>query len=851
MAQTGQPGTPDSLLANVQLAFAGADAALPSITTQSGRLGGQLGSSVLALGGVIGPLVSNVSAGSVLAFAQTANPAPTFAAHASPHWVLGGQDAAPDNTQPAFTGADTPLPALTSQGGRLGGQLGSTVLALSGVAGPLVSSLSAASVLAIAQTAIPAPTFAAHASPRWVLGGQDAYLGGERLAFAGADQPQPTTGTQTGKLGTPTSLLAGMRLALGSQEGGGGATITYVTAASVLAASSNAAVAGVVRGPAASSTLALTGVAGVGCVRGESAASVLALTEAVVAGAVRNVAAAHALDLTDAVTAAAVFVAVAQSAASLTAAADTAAVRTLAAADAIDLTAEAARTASIAVGAESAIEPATAADASAVRAVAAASALDLTDEAVRTSRVIWTLSVESAISLGSALGLCTTLNVGLASPLDLADSATHTALRALAVESAVNPATAASTTAVRPLTAASPFTLTAVAAGCKSATSAAGSALSLGTAASVSVARAVSAASTLAVTQAAVGGVFHETDVSVEDFLFDLDVSADVAVVRSLSAQSALALAQTEQTARPWYLDAETPIQTASYEYDGQTDTFRPVYEGLQDSARAARPLVAGASQAIPLRQSASAVRVKPTAINVSAESVLELLGEIRPSPTGDTGNWLSLAQTAAVDKCKTTKSALALASEATAARSGPRGAASALALGQAVSFSITFAGVRQQYHPFVGEGAAGAPTPPSVTVAPPEHSELPFRLFSPATGTVTDSVTLRAPNLGNKDRLSFNRIVRETRGGTLVVFADPIWPKLETLVLSFSGLHNAQAQQLLVFLETHLGEEIGLLDWEGRCWKGVVMTPTNPVVQDARDSYSASLEFEGELVPA
>ena len=125
MAQTGQPGTPDSLLANVQLAFAGADAAPPSITTQSGRLGGQLGSSVLALGGVIGPLVSNVSAESVLAIAQTADPAPTFAAHASPHWTLGGQDSAPGNTQPAFTGADAPLPALTSQSGRLGGQLGS------------------------------------------------------------------------------------------------------------------------------------------------------------------------------------------------------------------------------------------------------------------------------------------------------------------------------------------------------------------------------------------------------------------------------------------------------------------------------------------------------------------------------------------------------------------------------------------------------------------------------------------------------------------------------------------------------------------------------------------------------
>ena len=127
-------------------------------------------------------------------------------------------------------------------------------------------------------------------------------------------------------------------------------------------------------------------------------------------------------------------------------------------------------------------------------------------------------------------------------------------------------------------------------------------------------------------------------------------------VVRALSAQSALALVQTEQTARPWYLDAQTPIQTASYQYDQKSDTFCPVYEGLQDSASVARPLAAGASQAIPLRQSASAVLVKSSAIDVSAESVLELLGEIRTNQTGEAGDWLVLGQTATVDKCKTTQ---------------------------------------------------------------------------------------------------------------------------------------------------------------------------------------------------
>ena len=69
--------------------------------------------------------------------------------------------------------------------------------------------------------------------------------------------------------------------------------------------------------------------------------------------------------------------------------------------------------------------------------------------------------------------------------------------------------------------------------------------------------------------------------------------------------------------------------------------------------------------------------------------------------------------------------------------------------------------------------------------------------------------------------------------------------------MLNFSGLTSDQAQQLLTFLDAHLGEEVGVYDWEHRYWTGVITAPTDPVVQDSRDSFSASFEFEGELVPA
>jgi len=849
MAQTGRLGIADSLLANVQLAFAAAEETPPSTTTESGRLGGQLGDMILALGRVVGPLTIHLSAESTLALAQTVGPAPTFAAHVSPNWTLGGQDSQLGSLEPAFAGADVPLPTPTTQTGRLGTALGRVVLGLDGAIGPVAVCAGAESVLAIAQTADPAPTFAARPTPRWVLGGQDSGLGGVQLAFAGADEPRPATGDRTGRPGTANSLLAAMRLALGEEEGGGGATIVYGTATTALSLAGQAAV-GIVRGRAVLDTLALTDAANVGTMRNRGAACELTLLDLAAGAAVREVAASDALDLADAAIGTTVFTTVAESTADLTVAVDTLAVRTVVATDALELTDAAARTASLALSAESTVEPTTAAETTVVRAVAAANALDLVDEAARTSRTIWTLTVESAISLESDLGIQIALGLNVASPVDLAQATAHSVLRPRDIQSVISPSVVADAAAVRPVATVSSLVVADTAAGHRFIARAGESVISLGSAAGVSVARGVSAASTLDVMDTAAGGTWLSAEISVWDWLPLWDW-ADVVVARAVTGSNAIALSHEAPVARPWYLSAESAVQIATPEYDPQLDKMVTRLDGLQDAAGVARPLTAAVGQVIPLVQSASVVRVKPTAIEVSAESVLELLGEIHPNQTGDTGNWLSLSQTAAVDKCKTTRSTLALTGRATAARSGLRDAASALDLRQAATFSIVFAGVRQQYHPFVGEGAPGAPTPPPVTVGPPEHVSLPFRLFYPASGTVTDSVTLRAPNLGNKDRLSFNRILRETRGGTLVVFADPIWPKIQTLVLTFSGLSATQSQQLLTFLETHLGEEIGLLDWEGRCWKGVVMTQTEPVVQDGRNSFSASLEFEGELLPA
>ena len=52
----------------------------------------------------------NLSAESVLALAQTADPAPTFVAHPSALWVLGGHGSQLAAMEPGFTGVDIGKP---------------------------------------------------------------------------------------------------------------------------------------------------------------------------------------------------------------------------------------------------------------------------------------------------------------------------------------------------------------------------------------------------------------------------------------------------------------------------------------------------------------------------------------------------------------------------------------------------------------------------------------------------------------------------------------------------------------------------------------------------------------------
>jgi hypothetical protein len=176
-----------------------------------------------------------------------------------------------------------------------------------------------------------------------------------------------------------------------------------------------------------------------------------------------------------------------------------------------------------------------------------------------------------------------------------------------------------------------------------------------------------------------------------------------------------------------------------------------------------------------------------------------------------------------------------------------------AMGLGHTLTYYLPDPCDNKAYTPFIGESTYGSnPTPPEdeLDYIPRLPDGERFLLLYPAIGESTDIVELRAPNLDNRDRQSFTRINRETRGGRLTVFADPTWPKIQALVLSFSGLTKTEVDEVQQFLVDHIGMEVGIIDWEGTQWTGIITTPGERAVQDGRGcQWTINFEFEGTVV--
>lgn len=112
-----------------------------------------------------------------------------------------------------------------------------------------------------------------------------------------------------------------------------------------------------------------------------------------------------------------------------------------------------------------------------------------------------------------------------------------------------------------------------------------------------------------------------------------------------------------------------------------------------------------------------------------------------------------------------------------------------------------------------------------------------------------TQSIQLRNPDFGDREIIEVRRIARKTRGGDLVVYRDSSWPKTATYTWQWSFLTQNDLTRLLYFMNQALGQEITIVDYQGRTLTPcIITTPADEVSQEGREDYKAGFTFQVEL---
>lgn len=119
--------------------------------------------------------------------------------------------------------------------------------------------------------------------------------------------------------------------------------------------------------------------------------------------------------------------------------------------------------------------------------------------------------------------------------------------------------------------------------------------------------------------------------------------------------------------------------------------------------------------------------------------------------------------------------------------------------------------------------------------------------VFQMVFGATT--LVLRNPDFGNEEQMAYQRINRRSRGGDLIVYADPNWPKPKTQKYTISNLSETQKEEFISFVDLSLGGLITLTDHHNRQWTGFIATPDLEITHVGICNYSISFEFEGDLV--
>jgi hypothetical protein len=104
---------------------------------------------------------------------------------------------------------------------------------------------------------------------------------------------------------------------------------------------------------------------------------------------------------------------------------------------------------------------------------------------------------------------------------------------------------------------------------------------------------------------------------------------------------------------------------------------------------------------------------------------------------------------------------------------------------------------------------------------------------------------TIFPPALDDTWKSDSGRIVRETRGGDVIVFADHHYPTFDTLKMKFIFANYKEANNFQLFCEQNLGLEMLYVDYEGITWDGVITSPDFDIIEVGPINFEFEITFE------
>jgi len=326
------------------------------------------------------------------------------------------------------------------------------------------------------------------------------------------------------------------------------------------------------------------------------------------------------------------------------------------------------------------------------------------------------------------------------------------------------------------------------------------------------------AENTLVLVDDAVGTVDHFESASHTLVLVDEAISS----ITMLSVSDTLALVDLAEGRTPISIAVAQTLELVQVQDGHQNPVNKLIFDDLGLVSQVNRTITVVVSQSMSL--------VSAVHRFLGGVDVLNLIQSVSVGKSKDgTSHQLTLLETIVIESVLT--------------RSVP----DPLGLIQSVTYSVVGDGCALlDYRPYVGSSTDPAFPPPSTTK--PTLGDGTLTLTFPFVAPTT-TLILRNPEFDNTERLAFNRVIRESRGGSLSVFADPDWPKEDILLFTVTSLRPQKLDALRTFLLDSAGREIGLLDWENRQWKGIVLNPDAAMSEPGRDNRTVSLEFDGELV--